>query len=84
MLLCESNSATILCQYTGKKAATADRHVITKAGVIDGSTLMKLRDNWEETDRLKAERAAANKRKRPTSKQPKKAKVGYFILIEHF
>jgi len=84
MLLCESNSATILCQYAGKKAATTDRRVITKAGVIDGSTLMKPQDKWEKTDRLKAERAAANNRKRPTPKQPKKAKVGYFILIEHF
>ena len=71
--------ADIHRQYAGKKAATTDRRVLTKARVIDGGTLMKLRDKREEADRLKAERAAANKRKKPTPKQPKKAKVGTIL-----
>jgi len=62
--------------------ATIDRRTIAKAGVIDGSTLTKLRDKRDK-DRLNAERVAANKRKKPTPKTADESQSRYyFILIE--
>lgn len=44
--------------YAGKKAAKTDRRVISTARVITGADIMRLRQEREEKDRKKAERAA--------------------------
>jgi len=62
--------ADIRRQYAGKKAATTDRRIITKARVIDGTTLIKMRNERVELDRLKAERTV-NKRKGKAAAVPK-------------
>lgn len=56
--------AEIRRQYGGKKAAKTDRRVLTRARVIDGAVLMKLRDQREEADHLNADRAAVATAKR--------------------
>jgi len=51
--------ADVRREYAGKKAATTGRRVITKARVIDGASVKKIKEEREEQDRVKAQRAEA-------------------------
>ena len=45
--------------YAAKKAVTTDRRVITKARVIDGASVKRIKEEREKQDRVKAQRAEA-------------------------